>query len=311
MNPRQQALWERLQGFQVDHPNASLTFEKRLARENNWPQAFAQRAFEEYKKFLFLAMEAGHPVTPSDEVDQAWHLHMVYTRSYWHDLCGDLLGKPLHHGPTKGGRREGAKFEDWYARTLASYRTFFGEPPPDLWPAASERFERPIHFRRINIAENWIISKRAVRRTAVVGVSLIGGAAALAGCGAVIAKTTPNNSVAIGAFALLGTFSILAIIMGLRRSGSGTTCRRDRADGSGCSVGAWGTGHATDSSGTASSNHHGHSGGHHHGHSDGPADGHSGCHTDGGSGDGGSADGGSGCASSGCGGSGCGGGGGD
>ncbi|MEK6230809.1 MAG: hypothetical protein N2A42_03075 [Luteolibacter sp.] len=33
----------------------------------------------EYKRFVALAMLAGHPVTPSEEVDQAWHLHLVYT----------------------------------------------------------------------------------------------------------------------------------------------------------------------------------------------------------------------------------------
>ena len=31
----------------------------------------ARRVIREYKRFTFLAMEAGHPVTPSDPVDQA------------------------------------------------------------------------------------------------------------------------------------------------------------------------------------------------------------------------------------------------
>ncbi|MBW4465378.1 MAG: hypothetical protein KME07_08055 [Pegethrix bostrychoides GSE-TBD4-15B] len=30
---------------------------------------------EEYKKFLFLAIVADHPVTSLNAVDQAWHLH--------------------------------------------------------------------------------------------------------------------------------------------------------------------------------------------------------------------------------------------
>ena len=78
------------------------------------------RAIEEYKRFVFLAMAAGHPVTPLDEVDQVWHLHLCYTRSYWEDLCGEVLRAPLHHGPTRGGAAERARFDDQYRRTLAS-----------------------------------------------------------------------------------------------------------------------------------------------------------------------------------------------
>ena len=37
----------------------------------------------------------GRHIGPSDEVDQAWHLHLVYTRSYWGEFCPNVLGKPL------------------------------------------------------------------------------------------------------------------------------------------------------------------------------------------------------------------------
>ena len=86
-------------------------------------------------------MTAGHEVTPSDEVDQAWHLHLTYTRSYWDGLCDAVLGRALHHGPTKGGQAEGDRFENQYERTLASYRAAFGEEPPeDIWPPSAVRF---------------------------------------------------------------------------------------------------------------------------------------------------------------------------
>lgn len=74
---------------------------------------------DEYRRFAFLAIEAGHPVTPSEEVDQAWHL--TYTRSYWQRFCGETLKCELHHEPTQGGPAEGRKFHDWYSRTLESY----------------------------------------------------------------------------------------------------------------------------------------------------------------------------------------------
>lgn len=158
--PPQRELWARLHNFDLDEPGASLDFSRRLARENGWTHDFARRIVEEYKRFLFLAMNAGHPVTPSDEVDQAWHLHLVYTRSYWDELCADVLRVPLHHGPTRGGARESAKFGQWYAQTRASYARFFGEEaPPDIWPDAQIRFGDAPHFRRVNARRHWIVGK--------------------------------------------------------------------------------------------------------------------------------------------------------
>ena len=56
-------------------------------------------------------------VTPSDEVDQAWHLHLLYSETYLNVFCADTLDYPLHHGPTKGGGSEDRKFQNWYERT--------------------------------------------------------------------------------------------------------------------------------------------------------------------------------------------------
>ena len=158
----QSALWARLVALELDGP-AALSFSQRLARDNGWPPAFARRVVLEYKKFVYLAATCGHPVTPSDEVDQAWHLHLVYTRSYWEELCGQVLGFALHHGPTKGGAAEGAKFRDWYAATQQAYRAAFGEvPPPDIWPAAAVRFGEAPHFRRVNLRRHWLLPRPAL-----------------------------------------------------------------------------------------------------------------------------------------------------
>ncbi len=133
-------LLARIEAFVLDDPGAQLPFTSRLAREQGWSHAHAGRVGREYKRFVALAVVAGHPVSPPEAVDQAWHLHLVYTRSYWHDLCRDLLGRELHHMPTTGGAEEGAKFDDWYARTLASYRAHFHEDPPqDIWPTPEDR----------------------------------------------------------------------------------------------------------------------------------------------------------------------------
>jgi hypothetical protein len=154
------SLRERIENFQLDEPGAALPFSSRLAREQGWSHVFAARVIREYKRFLCLAMEAGHPVTPSEEVDQAWHLHLVYTRSYWQRLCGEVLGSDLHHEPTAGGSAEGGKFVDWYARTLASYERIFAEkPPPDIWPAADRRFANSAAGRWVDRSKFWLVPR--------------------------------------------------------------------------------------------------------------------------------------------------------
>lgn len=76
-------LWQRIAAHRIGPADASFTFAARLARENRWSLADAENVIEEYRRFCYLAMTAGHEVTPSDAVDQAWHLHLTYSRDYW------------------------------------------------------------------------------------------------------------------------------------------------------------------------------------------------------------------------------------
>lgn len=141
-------VWQALETFKIGSSDATLTFAARLARENRWSVGHAERVIDEYKRFCFLAVTAGHEVTPSDAVDQAWHLHLAYTRDYWERFCPDVLGMPLHHGPTAGGDAERSRYFEQYAQTLKSYEAAFGPPPADIWPDARTRFlEHPRAFR--------------------------------------------------------------------------------------------------------------------------------------------------------------------
>lgn len=164
MNAKYVELLRRLEQFQLDSPEASLPFSARLARENNWSSTYAQRVITEYKRFAFLAIAAGHPVSPSEDVDQAWHLHLTYSENYWKVFCPEILGQPFHHHPTKGGKTEHEKFNAWYARTLKSYQSFFNEPPPsDIWPSPEAREKEKHDFTRVDRAQNWVISKPRLR----------------------------------------------------------------------------------------------------------------------------------------------------
>jgi len=152
-------LWNQISDFELDDNDSSTTFTDRLARENGWTHEFSVRAIHEYKKFLFLVYVTNQPLTPSDVVDQVWHLHLLYTHSYWDELCGNILKRKVHHGPTKGGKDEKEKFTNWYLRTIELYKSNFNQNPPiDVWPSNEIRF-KDVNFQRINVDNNWVIKK--------------------------------------------------------------------------------------------------------------------------------------------------------
>jgi hypothetical protein len=163
MTEDQKKLWHNILNFEIDDINSSLTFSDRLARENNWSLEYSLRAILEYKKFIFLITISKTAQTPSDQVDQVWHLHLLYTQSYWIDLCKNTIQKEIHHGPTKGTEQK-AHFKDLYLDTLALYKTVFGHSPPDdIWPDAETRFKN-IHFTRINRHKFWVFPKLTFKR---------------------------------------------------------------------------------------------------------------------------------------------------
>jgi len=153
------ACWERLSAYAFDDPDHQLNFTKRLARENDWSEEYASRTIDEYRRFCWLAAHAGHPVTPSDAVDQVWHLHLTYSRDYWERFCPDVLGISFHHGPTKGGPAEGEKYAVWYGKTLLSYQEAFGDRPIDVWPAPIKRFVNADQFVRVNRADVLVLPR--------------------------------------------------------------------------------------------------------------------------------------------------------
>ena len=250
MNIRELTTWQRLRSLDLDAADAALPFSARLARDNGWPAAFAGRAVEEYRKFCFLAVHAGHPVTPSDEVDQVWHLHLLYSRHYWETLCRDTLEMPLHHGPTQGGAAEGRKFDTWYEDTLASYRGYFGEPPKDLWPAAEERFDARHDFTRIDRRDIVTLDRALLRRGAIA--SLLGGGGVLAMAHALAHALAQADGAAPGSSVwpwpiLAGLLLAIAIVAVAARSRAARnrSARTRRKAGGAAAVGGAGCGSST------------------------------------------------------------------
>lgn len=275
--PHDPQLRARIQAFSPDEPGVVFPFSARLARENGWTRPFAERVMEEYRRFVYLAMTAGHPVSPSAQVDEAWHLHLTYTRSYWDEMCGRVLGRPLHHEPTKGGRAEGSKFVDWYTRTLDSYARAFGHAPqPDVWPPPAERFAQARRVPAVSTATHGMIRKPRLRRGTLAAAVAFGALLVVAAC-------TAERVGEVGGLGFLAGIVIIIAILASMTASPGPARRRNGGSGYGGGViyDGGGRDRAADDG---------------HGHGDGDG---GGC---------GGGDGGGGCGGGGCGGGGCGGG---
>ncbi len=207
--------WNKIIKFRVGSVDDSFDFISRLARDNRWTVDYAKRVYREYLHFMYLTLRAGHPLTPSDEVDQAWHLHLTYSRSYWEDFCGATLGELVHHDPTRGGTDERRKFRSWYADTLKSYELIFGYPPPyDIWPRLVTRFERAPDFVRVN-KQDFVLVPRSI----ALGGGFISIAAGAVGCG--VNPFDFEAKTFIVWYLVAYCLSILMMVMSARIGGSG------------------------------------------------------------------------------------------
>lgn len=106
----------------------------------------------EYRKYLVLAYLTNSMVSPSEQVDQVWHLHMTYTQHY-RATCQTLLEKEFKHTPSLGGSSEGKKYEGVYEDTLSFYKAIFlSDPPQDVWETPQQRFEmKNFEYRNLNL----------------------------------------------------------------------------------------------------------------------------------------------------------------
>ncbi|HEX7131074.1 MAG TPA: hypothetical protein VF228_00780 [Iamia sp.] len=215
---------ERLLAFEVDE-EVPLGFRDRLARENGWSPSHAARVYDEYRRFLVLAATAPHPVTPSDAVDQAWHLHLTYTRSYWDRLCGEVLGFPLHHDPTTGTVADGALYRDQYRETLARYRETFGaEAPSAIWPGVGERFRQPARWKRVDTRAHLVV-RRAPVVAAGAAALLVAGSTAAAGSG------SDGGLLLLGVVVAVVAVVVLVVVAAARRGTSASPRRGGSGDG--------------------------------------------------------------------------------
>jgi hypothetical protein len=129
---RNRTLWDAIRAHPLPADAAGASFAEQLAREHKITGRTADRAIEEYRRFLYLSALGEGRSVPSRAVDAVWHLHLNHTRDYWGKLVPDVLGgRPIHHEP---GSPDGhaSDFRD----TIRRYEREFGEAPPKgIWKA--------------------------------------------------------------------------------------------------------------------------------------------------------------------------------
>ena len=231
MTAPQKDLWDKISNFRLDDPDASFTFSARLARENGWTKEYTNSVIEEYLKFIFLCCVSKSSVTPSDPVDQVWHLHLTYTKSYWIDFCKNTLQREIHHNPTKGGKSERKKFNNNYTELHTIYKEMFGNNlPQDIWQDNKTRFTK-INFRRVSMDNYWVVKKPSLFTLKLIQVSFIGLAVGVS------IQAAGNN---LGIIVVI--LFLIALFRAIKKGGDGngngssgcSTCNNDSFD-SGCS----------------------------------------------------------------------------
>jgi hypothetical protein len=167
-------LWRKIDAYDLDC--AALPFSTKLAWENGWPPGYTRRVIDQYKRFIYAICVSDRLLSPSPDVDKAWHLHLTYTRDYWQRFCKETLGREVHHDPSQGGEHERAKFRQAYVDTIQVLMDEFGEEPPsEVWPLAgsTSRIERKV----IDPARYYVLPKPMteffVTLTATVAITAV------------------------------------------------------------------------------------------------------------------------------------------
>ena len=164
-DPSQDPLWHRIEAFDLDAIDPVLSFTRRLAGDNGWTDEHAARVIEEYKRFCYLSVVAPQKILPSDQVEQAWLLHIAYSQNYWGVFCAQVLDCDLHHDPISVGDNDNDgenedRLQDTYRVTLETYQRLSGEmPPPDIWPRPELLLAGQGAMRRVSTNESLIIRK--------------------------------------------------------------------------------------------------------------------------------------------------------
>lgn len=121
-------------------------FITKLQKQNLWSYKYTFRVINEYVKFIHLGLK--QEVSPSYEIDQVWHMHILYTKDY-HNMCKSLGIDYFHHNPID---KKIPNSKDNYSETLELYKsTFQTNPPLDIWTKW-----KPTNYVFIDLKQHWV-----------------------------------------------------------------------------------------------------------------------------------------------------------
>jgi len=131
-------LYDYLSSFIVLGEN-NRRFVDSLSKEYRWNKSFAQKAYKEYLRFIYLIAMTETPLTPSLQIDKVWKFHMGYSESYWHKLCETIIKKPLHRNFSSNFNKgiEKEFFIDLHQRY---YEEFNEKPSMLIWGVSNNRY---------------------------------------------------------------------------------------------------------------------------------------------------------------------------
>jgi hypothetical protein len=86
-------LWEKIQALDLRRVYQRLIVKERFSAKD------ATAAVAGYREYLYQTTAAEH-LSPSHDVDMAWHAHMLHLPTYFRD-CMNLFNRILWHVPTQ------------------------------------------------------------------------------------------------------------------------------------------------------------------------------------------------------------------
>jgi hypothetical protein len=105
------------------------TIAKRLCLEQGCEMSAAKNWLQEVGKFLYVCHESNIRLTPSEKVDQAWHVFILFTHDY-REFCHHFFNRFIDHFP--GG--EADENRNQYTLCLESLVKYFGYADKAYWP---------------------------------------------------------------------------------------------------------------------------------------------------------------------------------
>ena len=137
MDYRLDPLWLKLNLMNAEGLQAFAPVMQTMQQHMGSNAEMGQQVIEEYRKFLFLSMRAGHQVIPPGVINDVWMMHMQTAQNYWENLGKMITERPVVQGVDA---KNIASMADTWAATLKSYELIFGaKPPAEIWgkgPAA-------------------------------------------------------------------------------------------------------------------------------------------------------------------------------